>query len=169
MYQTGNDFLQHYGWESGITQNVLNALTDESLSVGKGEGHPNLGQIAWHIATSFGYMTQAGWEMPEYTYEAPAGVTASQIQDKFAQFTARVNEITAGKDSAGMAEVHRFFDHYDWSLSQALGIMISHEIHHRGQITVLMRLAGLTVPDIYGPNYENTQAMLARMAEEQQA
>lgn len=164
MYQTGNDFLQHYGWESGVTQNVLNALTDESLSMSKGEGQHNLGQIAWHIATSFGYMTQAGWEMPEYTYQAPAGVTARQIQGKFAEFTARVNEITAGKTSEDMAEMHRFFDTQDWSLGQALSVMISHEIHHRGQITVLMRQAGLTVPGIYGPNYEDTQEMVKQAA-----
>ncbi len=112
-------------------------------------------------------MTQAGWEMPEYSYEAPAGVTAKQIQDMFAQFTARVNEIAADKNSDDMAQLHRFFDTYDWSLGQALGAMISHEIHHRGQITVLMRLAGLTVPNIYGPNYENTQLMAQEMKEQQ--
>jgi uncharacterized damage-inducible protein DinB len=168
MYQTGNDFLQHYGWESGITQNAMNALTDESLSMSKGEGQHDLRQLAWHVATSFGYMTQAGWDLPEYTYEAPAGLTAKQIQDKFAEFTARVNEIAAGKTGEDMAQVHRLFDTQDWSLSQALGIIISHEIHHRGQMTVLMRLAGLTVPNIYGPNYEDTQAMMAKMAEEQQ-
>lgn len=167
MYQTGNDFLQHYGYESATTQNVLNALTDESLATSKGEGQHNLGQIAWHIATAFGYMTQAAWEMPEYTYEAPAGLTAKQIQEKFTQFTARVNEITAGKSSDDMAQQHRFFDTYDWSLGQALGVMISHEIHHRGQITVLMRQAGLTVPNIYGPNYENTQLMAQAMKEQQ--
>jgi uncharacterized damage-inducible protein DinB len=30
-------------------------------------------------------------------------------------------------------------------------VLISHQIHHRGQMTVLMRQAGLAVPSIYGP------------------
>ena len=29
--------------------------------------------------------------------------------------------------------------------------LINHQNHHRGQMTVLMRQAGLTVPGVYGP------------------
>jgi uncharacterized damage-inducible protein DinB len=39
----------------------------------------------------------------------------------------------------------------DWMNGLTLHILIQHEIHHRGQMTVLMRQAGLRAPDIYGP------------------
>lgn len=32
--------------------------------------------------------------------------------------------------------------------------LLQHQSHHRGQMTVLMRQAGLTVPGIYGPAKE---------------
>ena len=32
--------------------------------------------------------------------------------------------------------------------------LINHQNHHRGQMTVLMRQAGLTVPGVYGPAKE---------------
>lgn len=35
-----------------------------------------------------------------------------------------------------------------------LSLLNQHQIHHRGQITVLMRQAGLKVPGIYGPARE---------------
>ena len=35
-----------------------------------------------------------------------------------------------------------------------LSALIRHEAHHRGQMTVLMRQAGLTVPGVYGPSRE---------------
>ncbi len=35
-----------------------------------------------------------------------------------------------------------------------LMFLIQHQTHHRGQMTVLMRQAGLTVPGIYGPSKE---------------
>ena len=35
---------------------------------------------------------------------------------------------------------------------EVLEIVLRHEIHHRGQLTVLMRLAGLRVPGVYGPS-----------------
>lgn len=30
-----------------------------------------------------------------------------------------------------------------------------HQVHHRGQMTVLMRQAGLHVPSIYGPSRDD--------------
>jgi uncharacterized damage-inducible protein DinB len=33
-------------------------------------------------------------------------------------------------------------------------MIIKHIIHHRGQMTVLMRQAGLKVPGVYGPARE---------------
>jgi uncharacterized damage-inducible protein DinB len=41
-----------------------------------------------------------------------------------------------------------------WTKGTVLKVLIIHQIHHRAQITVLMRLAGLEVPGIYGPSYE---------------
>jgi hypothetical protein len=42
-----------------------------------------------------------------------------------------------------------------WPRGLTLRILIDHEIHHRGQMTVLMRQAGLKVPGIMGPSREN--------------
>jgi uncharacterized damage-inducible protein DinB len=41
-----------------------------------------------------------------------------------------------------------------WPNGLMLDILVKHEIHHRGQMTVLMRQAGLRVPDLYGPTKE---------------
>ena len=46
-----------------------------------------------------------------------------------------------------------------WKRGVTLGILITHQIHHRAQMTVLMRQAGLKVPGIYGPAYEEWAAM----------
>jgi uncharacterized damage-inducible protein DinB len=40
----------------------------------------------------------------------------------------------------------------------ALRVLIQHEVHHRGQMTVLMRQAGLEVPGVYGPAREEWAA-----------
>jgi uncharacterized damage-inducible protein DinB len=40
--------------------------------------------------------------------------------------------------------------------------LIRHQIHHRGQMTTLMRMAGVVVPGVYGPSREETAAMRAR-------
>jgi uncharacterized damage-inducible protein DinB len=43
------------------------------------------------------------------------------------------------------------------------GALLSHLIHHRGQLSLLCRLAGGRPPGIYGPNREETEAMRERM------
>jgi len=45
-----------------------------------------------------------------------------------------------------------------WARGLTLFYLILHQAHHRGQITVLMRQAGLTVPGIYGPAKEEWAA-----------
>lgn len=40
------------------------------------------------------------------------------------------------------------------SKGEILFFLIQHQIHHRGQMTILMRQAGLTVPGLYGPSKE---------------
>lgn len=42
-----------------------------------------------------------------------------------------------------------------WAIGVTLSALIDHQIHHRGQMTVLMRQAGLKVPGIYGPSRED--------------
>ena len=42
----------------------------------------------------------------------------------------------------------------DWTRGKVLAALILHQAHHRGQMNVLMRQAGLGVPGVYGPSKE---------------
>jgi uncharacterized damage-inducible protein DinB len=46
-----------------------------------------------------------------------------------------------------------------WKRGFTLTALVEHQIHHRGQMTVLMRQAGLRVPGIYGPAREDWASM----------
>jgi uncharacterized damage-inducible protein DinB len=46
-----------------------------------------------------------------------------------------------------------------WARGFTLHALLEHQIHHRGQMTVLMRQAGLRVPGIYGPAREDWASM----------
>ena len=46
-----------------------------------------------------------------------------------------------------------------WKKGFALWVTVAHQAHHRGQLTVLMRMAGLKVPGIYGPAKEEWEEM----------
>lgn len=42
----------------------------------------------------------------------------------------------------------------DWPKGKILSVLIHHQIHHRGQMTTLMRLLNMEVPGLYGPSKE---------------
>ena len=46
-----------------------------------------------------------------------------------------------------------------WAKGKTLGVLVTHQIHHRAQLTIVMRLAGLKVPGVYGPSNEEWAAM----------
>ncbi len=41
-----------------------------------------------------------------------------------------------------------------WTRGVTLQVLVNHQIHHRAQMTVVMRLLGLGVPGVYGPAKE---------------
>src|SRR5262245_62170911 len=46
-----------------------------------------------------------------------------------------------------------------WKRGLTLTVLITHQAHHRGQMTVLMRQAGLKVVGVYGPAREEWATM----------
>jgi uncharacterized damage-inducible protein DinB len=46
-----------------------------------------------------------------------------------------------------------------WNGGMVLQALVKHEIHHRAQMTVLMRQAGLSIPGMYGPSKDDWSAM----------
>ena len=163
MYKAADEFLGQYGYESNTTTNVLKALTDASLSQAKAEGHSTLGEIAWHIATAPAYMLgEVGFDMPKFDWETPKDLTVAKLVETYTGLSEKIKVQAAAKSPEDLATGYRVWD-MDWTTASMLGALISHEIHHRGQMSVLMRQAGLVVPSIYGPNHEQTQEMMQQM------
>jgi len=165
MYTNTDQFIGAYTMESATTQRVLDALTDESLKIPKSPGDISTADLAWHIANSGSHMlNHEGANLPEGGWTAPEGVTAAQIAARFKEITMGVLAFAESKlKGVDLSREANWFGHV-LPLGVWLNVIVSHEAHHRGQISVLMRQAGITVPSIYGPNKEETEVMMAQMA-----
>ncbi len=159
MYYKINDFLNEWKRETETTQKVFANLTDESLNQKVTPDGRSLGFLAWHIAITLGEMINKSGlsvEAPDENSDPPA--TAKEIQDAYAKGSASLVKEISGKWTDDM--LNDDLDMYGqkwkrWLLCHAL---IKHEIHHRAQMTVLMRQAGLKVPGAYGPSREEWTA-----------
>ena len=75
MNMSLEDFKTEWLKEAHITEQVMNALTDESLKTAMTEHHRTLGQLAWHLVMSIQYMTMLGlqFEGPSASRKSPFG------------------------------------------------------------------------------------------------
>jgi uncharacterized damage-inducible protein DinB len=160
MYRNLDDFLSAYTHESSTTQRVLEALSDETLKHEKAAGDTSIGELAWHIATAPGYMLAHEGLDIKVEHTPPANVTKQQIVDEFKRVNAACIEGCKAKlGEADLTRTANWFG-YELPLGVWLNMVPNHEVHHRGQLSAMMRNAGLQVPSIYGPNKEEFEEMM---------
>lgn len=159
MFRTIADFAATWKQESELTLKILRALTDASLEQ-RCTGTRTLGCLAWHVTVTLGEMLGHGG-LPvagAVDDKAPAPSTAAAIVDAYETGARLVAEaVAANWTDAQLGEEIPMYGE-QWKRSFVLGALIAHQTHHRGQMTILMRQAGLTVPGVYGPAREEWAA-----------
>ena len=75
-------------------------------------------------------------------------------------YQAASDALLKGVEAWSDADLEREDEMYGevWKRGYGLHVLLVHQTHHRGQMTVLMRQAGLPVPPIYGPVKEGWSA-----------
>ena len=160
MYKSINEFVADWTNESAATLKILGALTDESLSEKVYEEGRTIGYLAWHIVTAIGeMMNRTGLAVKAFDENSTEPASAKEIADTYKAVAESLKEEITGKwnDESLKLEVNMYGEM--WKNDVTLAILIRHEIHHRAQLTVMMRHAGLKVPGIYGPAREEWAAM----------
>ncbi|MDQ3023497.1 MAG: DinB family protein [bacterium] len=168
MYTSIEQFKNVYGRERDLTSKVLHNLTDAALTTCKAsDDSMSICHLGWHVAISpAGILNQAGLEIEHPSvggWSPPEGTTAESIASTYDRVSQEVLDNVGQWNDTDLNTVKQFFG-MDWPLGVALTATIHHEIHHRGQLSVMMRQAGLTVPSIYGPNREETAEFMKKMA-----
>ncbi|GMA51420.1 hypothetical protein GCM10025857_27770 [Alicyclobacillus contaminans] len=159
MYSNIEEFIREWNQEAGTTQKVLDALTDASLQQQVSPDDRTLGRIAWHIVTSIpGMLTAFGLRAEPVAGADTVPTSAKRIADTFRQVSTAATEVVRQQwTNASLTEIRHVFG-MDLSGAALLSLLIKHMIHHRGQMTVLMRQAGVKVPGVYGPAREEWES-----------
>ena len=155
MYTSIAEFIQEWNQEAGSTQKVLDALTDNSLQQQVSSEDRTLGRIAWHIVTSTpGMLIEFGIKVEPVENSGTVPSSAKEMAETFRKVSA--DTIDAVKQQWADDSLKEMVNVFGMIMPKAvtLSLLIKHIIHHRGQMTVLMRQAGLKVPGIYGPARE---------------
>jgi uncharacterized damage-inducible protein DinB len=152
VFYSVQNFLDTWRLESATTARVLGSLTDASLEVRPTDAARSLGELAWHVVTAIreiGALAILPLSGPRQTKGVPGG--AEEIRATYARCSRELVAAAAAlSDSVLLSEVDVYGE--EWAVGRVLYVLLAHEIHHRGQIVLLMRVADLPVPSVYGPS-----------------
>ncbi len=154
MYRQADDFLQEWTMAAEGTLKVLQAVTDDKLDQSIVDGHSTLGWLGWHLVGAAGYFSYlAGLKVPMIRQEDPVPTTAVEIVQAYEKVVNGIKEEAAKLSNEDLLEVVNGFTG-PIPKGALLRALIDHQTHHRGQMTVLLRQAGLPVPGVMGPTQE---------------
>jgi uncharacterized damage-inducible protein DinB len=155
MFRSLGEFEKTWRHESESTLGMLGSLTDASLHQAVTPRDRTLGRIAWHIVTTIPEMMgRTGLTIAGPGEHAPMPATAAPMVAAYdvvsKSLAAQVKEQWTDETLQQTDEMYG----QTWKRGFTLTALINHQIHHRGQMTVLMRQAGLKVKGVYGPARE---------------
>jgi hypothetical protein len=160
MYRTINDFITDWNYESESTLKVLKNITNEALNKKNNEDVRTIAVLSWHITITLAeMMTKTGLKVegPEEHSKAPENI--DEIIAAYENSAKSVTEqVEKNWNDSSLEEETNMYGQ-SWKKGVTLSILIKHQAHHRGQLTVLMRHAGLKVPGVYGPSKEEWAQM----------
>ena len=146
-----NELFGHWGVVRRGLVHALDSLADEQLDFVPREGLWSLGTVARHIAGAeegwFRYVVireRDGW--PDYAVEDYP--TVESIKGLLADVRART---VAYLEVVDVADVDRVIE-TPWgeklSIREIVWHVLEHEIHHRGEIYLMLGLLGMEAPDV---------------------
>ena len=158
-------FLKIWDAEAERTVRVLRSLPKDNYDFRPDAGGRSLGELAWHLAEGDAYnsygVAQGGFtlDMRPPGIERPKQVAALApgYERVHREAIARIRPM-APED---LERSVRYVSGEDMRIADILWRAIFHNIHHRGQLCLMCRLAGGVSPGIFGPNREEMAAARA--------
>lgn len=158
--------LAHFKAEAANTRKVLEAVPEDRFDWKPHDKSMSLGQLASHIAenpTWVDGMVPDEFDMGEMdkSYQPFAAGSLEELLKAFEDNNGHFEEIVSGMSDETLAATWTMTSGDQVLMSSPRhevmrSIMIHHAIHHRGQLTVFLRLLDVPVPATYGPTADDS-------------
>lgn len=153
--------LMEFDREASTTRKILERVPEARLDWAPHPKSMTLGKLATHLATLPGWIASSlladGYDVSSATSAVPTTPsTTAELVKKFA------DGVTGAKEAMNRLDDEKAVG--DWTLSRhgkalftvprisfVRNMLLNHSIHHRGQMSVYLRLLDVPLPPIYGP------------------
>jgi uncharacterized damage-inducible protein DinB len=157
----GSALVAELQQEAQVTRTVLERIPAEKFDWKPHEKSMAFGQLASHIAEMFGWtpptMEKSELDFATMDYKPFEPKTTEDLLEFFDK------NVAEALDTLKNSSDERFMENWTMKNGEKVyftlpkvavmrGFVISHIIHHRGQLSVYLRLNDIAVPSIYGPS-----------------
>jgi uncharacterized damage-inducible protein DinB len=152
--------------ESATTRRVLERVPTDKLAWKPHDKSMSLGTLAMHIASAPAFIT--GWAVPDtYVYTPGPSPEPASTQAILAAHDSSLADAKKNIAAIGDANMGKMWEFKTpdgktmMSMPKAAllrSIALNHVYHHRGQLSVYLRLLNVPVPSIYGPSADEQPA-----------
>jgi len=153
VYHRIADFLGDHAAEAAGTLKLFRAVPETAAQQAVVPGGRTLGRLAWHVTCSLGEIAHSAHIGTLEPHDDQAGdvPAMARIAAAYEASAKAFADLLASQWTDAMLDDEIEMYGMRWKRGQALTMVITHQAHHRGQMTVLMRQAGVEVPGILGP------------------
>lgn len=154
-------FLAEFHYETGLTRKILQRIPADKLSWAPHGKSMSLARLATHIADIHGWpVFMLGTSELDMATTSLAPVPLDTTEEVLQRFEQNISNTVAAMQDASdeQTEMPWTLRHGEQTIfsmprKQVLrGMILSHVVHHRGQLSVYLRLLDVPVPFIYGPS-----------------
>ena len=147
--------------EATVTKRILERVPANKLTWRPHPKSMTIGQLAIHIATIPGALATLaqgdGLDVTQANFTPPQPQSTQEIQNAFDESARTVESVLNGMtdETAQRSWTLRRGDKELFSqprIGVMRSIMLNHWYHHRGQLSVYLRLLDVPVPVVYGPS-----------------
>jgi uncharacterized damage-inducible protein DinB len=170
MPSTVAEVLQEFELESATTRRLLERVPTDQLAWKPHPKSRSLGQLALHVAGGPGVIAQwalqDSMEMPDLG-EPPEPTSTNQIVVTHDDSVRKVKDAVSAIGDAGLGAMWQLQSSGTTIMALPKGVLIrslalNHLYHHRGQLSVYLRLLNVPVPAIYGPSADEAPIATAQ-------
>lgn len=157
--------LPEFDHEMAVTRKVIERVDDAQFGWKPHEKSMSLGRLATHVAEipQWGQtiLTQTEFNMVDGEYKPAAAATTSAVLQLFDGQVKTIRALLAARTDAELMSTWTFKQNGKelFGMPRAAAWrswVMNHLIHHRGQLSVYLRLTGSKVPGIYGPSADES-------------
>lgn len=160
MTRIADPLIAELEQEASATREALRRVPGDRLDWRPHRKSMTLGQLAMHVATIPAVLTdfaaQPQFELPD-SFDQPAAGSADELVPLLDRSIAKAREYMGRLDDSAAMATWRLMKRGQEVLAMPRigllrGLMLNHWYHHRGQLSVYLRLLDVPVPATFGPS-----------------